>query len=139
VFEIYDTDPENNRALFGGGRYENLIDLFEGVKDNVNVSGIGFGIGDVPMLNFLESRSLLPEYTNIVEILVGVISDDEKVVAYANEVADSLRKEEKNVAVNYDNKKVGDLMKIAEKNEIPNVVVIGEKELEEKKYEIKSL
>lgn len=139
VFEIYDTDPENNRALFGGGRYENLIDLFEGVKDNVNVSGIGFGIGDVPMLNFLESRNLLPEYTNIVEILVGVISDDEKVVAYANEVADSLRAEEKNVSVNYDNKKVGDLMKIAEKNGIPNVIVIGEKELEEKKYEIKSL
>jgi histidyl-tRNA synthetase len=139
VFEIYDTDPENNRALFGGGRYENLIDLFEGVKDNVNVSGIGFGIGDVPMLNFLESRNLLPEYTNIVEILVGIISDDEKVVEYANEVSDALRKEEKNVAVNYDTKKVGDLMKIAEKNGIKNVIVIGEKEVEEKKYEIKSL
>ena len=139
VFEVFDTNPENNRALFGGGRYENLIDLFETVKDDVNISGIGFGIGDVPMMNFLESRNLLPEFVNSTDILIGIISDDEKVIEYADTVATELREQGKNVSINYDNKKVGDYIKMAEKNNIKNVIVIGEKECEEKRYEIKSL
>lgn len=139
VFEVFDNDPENNRALFGGGRYENLIDLFETVKDDVNISGIGFGIGDVPMMNFLESRNLLPEFVSSTDILLGVISDDQKVIDYADIVANELRDQGKNVSVNYDNKKVGDIMKMVEKNGIKSVVVIGEKECEEKKYEIKSI
>jgi histidyl-tRNA synthetase len=139
VFEVFDNDPENNRALFGGGRYSNLIDLFETVKDDVNISGIGFGIGDVPMMNFLESRNLLPEFVNSTDILLGIISDDQKVIDYADSAATELREQGKNVSINYDGKKVGDIMKTAEKNSIKSVVVIGEKECEEKKYEVKSL
>jgi histidyl-tRNA synthetase len=139
VFEVFDNDPENNRALFGGGRYENLIDLFESVKDEVNISGIGFGIGDVPMMNFLESRNLLPEFVNSTDILLGIISDDQKVIDYADTVVSNLRDQGKNVSINYDNKKVGDIMKMAEKNGIKNVVVVGEKECEDGKYEIKSI
>ncbi len=139
VFEVFDTNPENNRALFGGGRYSNLIDLFESVKDDVNISGIGFGIGDVPMMNFLESRNLLPEFVSSTDVLLGLISDDEKIIEYAETVANELRAEGKNVSINYDNKKVGDYMKMAEKNSIKNVVIIGEKELEERTYEVKSI
>ncbi len=139
VFEVFDNDPENNRALFGGGRYSNLIDLFESVKDDVNISGIGFGIGDVPMMNFLESRNLLPEFVNSTDILLGVICDDQKVINYADTVATELREQGKNVSINYDGKKVGDIMKMAEKNGIKSVVVIGDKECEEKRYEIKEI
>jgi histidyl-tRNA synthetase len=139
VFEVYDNDPENNRALFGGGRYENLIDMFETVKDNISISGIGFGIGDVPMINFLESRNLIPEYTNKVDILIGIISDDKKVIDYADDLAKKLREEGKNISVNYDNRKYSDYINMAEKNNIKNVIVIGEKELEEKKYEVKEV
>ncbi len=139
VFEVYDNDPNNNRALFGGGRYENLIDLFETVKDDVKISGIGFGIGDVPMQNFLESRNLLPKYENSIDTLIGVISDQQEVIDYANIVARDFRIENKNVAVNYDNRKVGDIMKIAEKNNIKEVVIIGEKEAETKVFEVKIL
>ena len=28
VFEIYDKNPENSRSLFGGGRYDDLLDIF---------------------------------------------------------------------------------------------------------------
>ncbi len=139
VFEVYDNDPENNRALFGGGRYENLIDLFETVKDDINISGIGFGIGDVPMVNFLESRNLLPEYKNPTDIFIGIVSDKKEVIEYTNKVANDLRNQNKNISINYDNKKVGDIIKIAEKNNIKNVIVIGDKEFEDNKYEIKEL
>jgi histidyl-tRNA synthetase len=56
VFEAYDVSPENRRALFGGGRYDDLIGLFS-KKDSL--SGMGFGLGDVGMRNFLETHGLL--------------------------------------------------------------------------------
>ena len=51
VFELYDTNPVNPRALFGGGRYDDLVGIF-GVE---KVTGIGFGWGDVTTRDFLET------------------------------------------------------------------------------------
>lgn len=56
VFEVYDTSPENRRALFGGGRYDNLVGLFK----KSAISGVGFGFGDVTFQHFLEIHDLIP-------------------------------------------------------------------------------
>ncbi len=58
VFEVFDNAPENNRAMFGGGRYDNLVGLF--VK-NAKISGVGYGMGDVTLENFLYTHKLVPE------------------------------------------------------------------------------
>ncbi len=58
VFEAYDKNPDNSRALFGGGRYDNLISLF---NKNTNVSGVGFGMGDVTFEMFLRGHNLLED------------------------------------------------------------------------------
>ena len=57
VFEVFDLDPQNNRAMFGGGRYDDLVGLFVGDKA---VPGVGFGFGDVTLENFLASHKLAP-------------------------------------------------------------------------------
>lgn len=57
VFEVFDTDPANNRSLFGGGRYDNLLEMF-GVEA---LPTVGFGMGDVTMRDFLETHNLLPK------------------------------------------------------------------------------
>ena len=54
VFEVFDRDPENRRSLFGGGRYDNLLEIF-GVEP---VPTVGFGMGDVTMRDFLETHGL---------------------------------------------------------------------------------
>lgn len=54
VFEVFDTSPENNRSLFGGGRYDNLLEIF-GVEP---VPTVGFGMGDVTIRDFLETHNL---------------------------------------------------------------------------------
>ncbi len=54
VFEVFDTNPENRRALFGGGRYDNLLEMF-GVEP---LPTVGFGMGDVTMRDFLETHNL---------------------------------------------------------------------------------
>lgn len=53
VFEVFDKHPDNNRAMFGGGRYNGLADIF-GVKEQI--PAVGFAPGDEPMKLFLESR-----------------------------------------------------------------------------------
>jgi histidyl-tRNA synthetase len=56
VFEVFDRDPANNRSLFGGGRYDDLVGLFSDQR----IPGIGFGMGDVTLLDFLGTHGLLP-------------------------------------------------------------------------------
>ncbi len=56
VFEVFDTNPENKRSLFGGGRYDNLLEMF-GVEP---LPTVGFGMGDVTIRDFLETHKLPP-------------------------------------------------------------------------------
>ncbi len=139
VFEVFDTDPNNNRALFGGGRYDGLVDLFEGAKDEQTISGIGFGIGDVPMLNFLESRNLLPVHTVKTDILVAALDDNESTLAYIDEVAQELRREGKNIATQYTSKKAGDIIAYAKKLAVKSLILLEEKDALAKTYTIRNL
>ena len=59
VFEAFDR-KEEFRAIAGGGRYDNLITLISGNK--VNLPALGFGMGDVVLLELLQARGLLPEF-----------------------------------------------------------------------------
>jgi histidyl-tRNA synthetase len=72
VFEVVDTDPENNRSMFGGGRYDGLVGLF-GVEP---VPTVGFGMGDVTLQNFLESHNLLPAQRPETDAYVVLIGDN---------------------------------------------------------------
>jgi histidyl-tRNA synthetase len=53
VFEAFDARGEF-RAIAGGGRYDNLVKLISGGK--VNLPALGFGMGDVVLLELLEIR-----------------------------------------------------------------------------------
>lgn len=85
VFEMYDTSGENPRALFGGGRYDNLIGLFG--KDQL--SGCGFGMGDVTVGQFLETHQLLPTLKKGPD--VWIVVQDEEGQRRAQSVAGLLR------------------------------------------------
>ena len=54
IFEVFDTNEENRRSLFGGGRYDNLLEIF-GVEP---VPTVGFGMGDITILDFLNTHNL---------------------------------------------------------------------------------
>lgn len=132
-FEVFDTDPENNRSLFGGGRYDGLTELF-GVG---SIPAVGFGMGDVTIRELLESRSLLPEYVSPAKLYICTTSP-----GYQNEahiLAQTLREQGVSVGVNLSDKKIGDQIKYADKNNIPFVLVLGEEEVALKTYTIKNL
>ena len=133
VFEIYDTNPANNRALFGGGRYDELLSLF----GNEKVSAVGFGMGDVTARDFLETRGILPAYKSSTQVYIATLS--EEYVKNANTLAETLRKEGVNVAVDYSSKKIGDQIKKADKDKIEFFIAIGEEEARTETYKIKNL
>ena len=59
VFEAFDRKGEF-RALAGGGRYDNLVKLISDGK--VDLPALGFGMGDVVLLELLKARALLPRF-----------------------------------------------------------------------------
>jgi len=59
VFEAFDRKGEF-RAIAGGGRYDNLIKLMSGGK--VDLPALGFGMGDVVLLELLKERGLIPGF-----------------------------------------------------------------------------
>lgn len=132
VFEMYDTNPKNLRALFGGGRYDDLVGIFDVEK----VSGVGFGWGDVTTRDFLETYNLLPEYKSPVDLYVCHL---ESYLDAANKLASDLRKQGVNVAVDLTDRKVTAQIKTADRESIPFIVVVGEEEAKSRKFKIKSL
>ncbi len=132
VFEVYDTDPSNNRSMLGGGRYDGLVGLF-GVAP---VPTVGFGWGDVTLANFLELHHLLPDLKPETDIYVALIGD---VAAAAQEIVAKLRAAGLNVAVDLSAKKLGDQLKTATKQGLNQVLIIGEDELKTDKLTLKNL
>lgn len=132
VFEVFDNDPENNRSMFGGGRYDGLVGLF-GVEP---VPTIGFGMGDVTLLNFLESHKLLPHLSPETDLYIVPIGE---VLERAQEVVRDLRDQGVNVAVDITGRKLDKQLKTAVKKHIPYVLFIGEKELETGQFKMKHL
>lgn len=116
VFEIFDTDPQNKRSLFGGGRFDNLTTLF---NDEI-VPAVGFGMGDVTIHDYLETHNLLPKLFSTTDVVIGTqeMESLEKVEVLAN----LLRKQSINVSTYGFIKNPGNFYKYAEKNNIKFVI-----------------
>ncbi|HUQ30261.1 MAG TPA: His/Gly/Thr/Pro-type tRNA ligase C-terminal domain-containing protein, partial [Candidatus Paceibacterota bacterium] len=133
VFEVFDTNTENSRSLFGGGRYDNLTALF----DTEPLPGVGFGMGDVTMRDFLETHGLMPAYKPAAQVYVAVT--DPELAIQAQTLAGQLRRGGLNVAIDFGEKKLGDQIKTASKHKIPYLVVVGENELASHLFKLKNL
>ncbi len=136
IFEIFDTDPENNRSMLGGGRYDNLTGLFGGEP----IGGVGFGMGDVTMRNFLESHQLLQDQVPRSVATVLVAPTDATANLAAQKIAHQLRiATGLSVATDISTKKIG--KKISDAAERGNVylIVVGENEIRDARYTLKHL
>jgi len=133
VFEVFDTHPENNRALFGGGRYDNLTSLF----DDEPITGVGFGMGDVTMHDFLSVRGLLPAYIPPTKLYVAVA--DKEMVPHALSIAADLRAQGVATAVDFGDKKLSDQIKAATKHSIPYLLVVGSNEVTSGTFVVRDL
>lgn len=132
VFEMVDLDPENNRSMFGGGRYDGLVGLF-GVEP---VPTVGLGWGDVTLANFLSTHKLLPTIRTETDVYVAIIGN---LYQPAQKIIQSLRQEGVRVAVDATGRKPAQQIKAAEKKGIKYIVFLGEKELQSQRFKLRNI
>lgn len=133
VFEVFDEHPENNRSMFGGGRYDGLVGLF-GVEP---VPTVGFAMGDATIQNFLEAHELIPALAP--ETDAYVIFLGENMYEKAQSVLSYFRDEGLRLAVDTTGRKLDKQIKTAAKKGIGHVIFIGEAEIAEQRYKLKNL
>jgi histidyl-tRNA synthetase len=132
VFEVFDTHPDNNRSMLGGGRYDGLVGLF-GVSP---VPTVGFGWGDVTLANFLDLHRLMPKLQPETDVYMALAGD---VAARTQQPVAKLRQAGLNVAVDLSGRKLGDQLKAADKKGISSVLIVGDDELKSGRYKLKNL
>ena len=86
VFEAFDRKGEL-RAIAGGGRYNNLVKLISAGK--VDLPALGFGMGDVVLLELLKARALLPKFDAPMDVFVLI--EDESIRALSLKLVHDLR------------------------------------------------
>lgn len=133
VFEVSDTAPENNRSMFGGGRYDGLVGAF-GVEP---VPTVGFAMGDVTLQNFLETHGLLPALQPETDVYVVLIGDN--IYERVQSQLAQLREMGLNVAVDSTGRKMDKQIKTAVKKGVHYAIFIGEAELASGQYKLRNL
>ncbi len=134
VFEVYDTNPANPRALFGGGRYDQLVALFGGDS----IPAVGFALGDVTLADFLETHSLVPNTSGRKpQLYIGTPQADD--IPAAQALADTLRAQGCRISVNLTDRGLGDQIKDAVKRGIPYFVAYGADEIKSQTVRMKIL
>lgn len=97
TFEAFDTNKDNNRSLFGGGRFDNLLDLYD-----KKISAVGLAPGDIPWWEFLDSWNLWPESFNQ-KTKVGILpSGSDQLVEIFTKIIPELKIEGKTYEINYE-------------------------------------
>jgi histidyl-tRNA synthetase len=121
-------------SIGGGGRYDDLTGLF-GVP---NIPGVGISFGVDRIYDVMEELQLFPskveQGTRVLFFNTGL---EESKKAY--ELLAGLRKSGVAAELFHEQAKFDKQFKYAEKKQIPFIIIIGSKELEEKAFMIKDL
>jgi len=137
VFEIFDLNPENSRAIAGGGRYDDLIGLFGDEK----LTGTGFAMGDITFSDFLQTWNLLPEIDDSIDYFITLWpSENPQFLFKSLEISDLLRKKGFKVSNWLDkNTKIDKQLKYADKIGVKFTIIFGENELKNNSLLVKNM
>ena len=134
VFEIFDQHPENNRSLFGGGRYDNLV----GAYNKTGCNAVGFGMGDVTFENFLRIHGLYKEFSSKTQIYIATF-DDVHLKKEAFVLAQKLRDIGLCVEINLGHQKLKKQFEEVNQKNIPYLILRGEDEIAKNIYIVKDM
>jgi len=135
VFEAWDKTGNLRRALFGGGRFDNLTAAIGGER----VPGVGYAVGDMGITEVLEQFGKKPDLSApVVTLLVSVLSQETlsrsiEVVSYLRSAG--VRCELWSDAVS----DLGKQLKYANNKKIPYLAIIGEDEISSNTVVIKDM
>jgi len=133
IFEVVDTSGKNIGSLAGGGRYDDLIELFGG--RTTPATGISLGIERIVEVMKQEKMFDLPK-TNVKVFVANV---NEEVKNDTIRIAQELRKNGISCQVDLMNRSLKKQLELANNLGIPYVVIVGPKELKGKKVMLRDM
>lgn len=122
VFEAFDAQ-RRFRALFGGGRYDNLLASVGGRPQ----TGVGLGFGDVVIAELLEDLGRLPPGVDAAQVAVGYMQTEQR--AAATRLARQLREAGRTVDLALAAEKPKHFFGRISKGGIPNAAYLGPDDL----------
>ena len=132
MFEIYVPELGAQKQICGGGSYS-LVKLFGGQE----VESTGFALGFDRLMNAIEELADKEELPSHLDVYVAPISKDVRSKAF--EITQLLRKNGFKTDVDLNGKKFKKLMNYADKIKVPQIIIVGEKDLAEGKVTVKDM
>jgi histidyl-tRNA synthetase len=123
VFELWDARREL-RAICGGGRYDDLLQIIAGI----DMPALGFGMGDVVLTELLRDHNLLPEQPAPVDCYVSWLGAGSR--QHALRAAQRLRVRGIATVFEFRDRRLGNQLKSASQLGARCVVILGPQEIE---------
>lgn len=132
VFECFDRQGRF-RAIFGGGRYDRLLELF-GAKES---PAVGLGFGDVVVREMLEARGALPHFKKELDFFIIPYSEAERATAIG--LAQRLRRQGHRVDMTLEIRKLKRALTDAARSGARHALMLLPEELKERSVRMRSL
>ncbi|WP_372912999.1 histidine--tRNA ligase [Salinigranum sp.] len=132
VFECFDTTGEVSRAVFGGGRYDDLIESFGGQP----TPAVGVALGDATLQLLCERAGVWPEEELATDYYVLTVGDTRDVAA---RIARDLRARGHVVETDLSDRGFGSQLSYADGINAETVVVVGEQDLANGEVTVKEM
>ncbi|UCC73128.1 MAG: histidine--tRNA ligase [Gemmatimonadota bacterium] len=132
VFELWDAQRKL-RAICGGGRYDELLQLIAGV----DMPALGFGMGDVVLSELLRDHGLLPKPGRSLDCFVAWLGADGQ--RHALRATQALRSAGLSVIFEFRDRRLANQLKSADQLGARRAVILGPKEVEEKQARVRDM
>ena len=132
VFEV-NSPEKKHRAICGGGRYDSLLSAFGGET----VPAVGFGFGDVVVLDVLKELGRFPELPKKLDYTIIPFANEQ--VGIALKIASELRMLGSAVDCNFSMKKMKKTMRQADESGAAKAILLFPEELAEDKVVIRDM
>ncbi len=132
VFEV-NSPEKKHRAICGGGRYDSLLSAFGGET----VPAVGFGFGDVVVLDVLKEMGRFPELPRKLDYTIIPFANEQ--VGIALKIAAELRMRGSVVDCNFSMKKMKKTMRQANESGAAKAILLFPEELAEDKVVIRDM
>jgi len=123
VFEMY--VPDYNLSVGGGGRYDNLIEIYSGKPTPAS----GFAMGIERLLEVLEQRGSLKRGFPQIDYYIYILSNDKSHISLSYRLASKLRGNGNKVVIDTGERSLRSALEYASKINVKYFIIIGPKEI----------
>lgn len=134
ILEVKVNNSSISSSISGGGRYDNLTGVF-GLD---GMSGVGFSFGVDRLYDVMEDLNLFPKEVHATTKVL-LLNFGQQTLSYSLSILSKLRQQNIKSEIFPEDAKLKKQMNYANKKGVPYVLMIGENEIREGKYQLKNM